>query len=358
MTRFIEFLISLLLVAVAFVVIGLFLPAKRSFSFTTETNRPMATVEDLLNGFGRFKDWNPLIRHDPHMKTSLSGPAQGVGAKFNYSSNDKTVGDGSWEIVESVPGEKVRYRLVNESRGADKFMTFRLERTGQQNRNVKITQQYTVNYGWDLLGRYSGLYVSRNVGDDIKRGLDKFSSFLATIPKFDYSKDSSPYEFVDQPAQDILVVSTASKRSNDEIMTAMNNQLAWINKVMASNGLVASGPLRIVTNEFTGDSYGFDVVMPIRKASAPADAPAGEKLVVAVEGPVSYDQLPARRVAVTSYTGPAPGLARRRDELRAWAMTHGSDTTGAPYEDYVDGVSAMLNEDAKFKVYWPVKPAQ
>jgi hypothetical protein len=274
MTRVIEFLISLLIVAVLFVLIGVFLPAKRSFSFSTETNRPMATVNDVLNNFSRFKDWNPLMRYDPKMQTSVSGPAEGVGARFNYESRDKVIGKGNWEIVESVPGQMVKYKLTNPSSGENKFMTFKFERTTGRAKNIKITQQYSVEYGWNLFSRYAGLYVTRNVGDDIKRGLDKLTSFMATIPKFDYSMNSTGYAIVDQPATDILLVTTASHRSNDEIATAMTNQLSWINKVMAANGLVPAGPLRIVTNEFTGDSYGFDVVMPVRPAAAAADAPA------------------------------------------------------------------------------------
>ena len=40
---------------------GLALPSKRSFTHTVETNRPMATTFDLINGFARFRDWNPLL---------------------------------------------------------------------------------------------------------------------------------------------------------------------------------------------------------------------------------------------------------------------------------------------------------
>jgi len=54
----------LLIVVVIFVVIGLFLPSKRFYTYSIETNRPMATVNDLFNGFSRFKDWNPLLRYD------------------------------------------------------------------------------------------------------------------------------------------------------------------------------------------------------------------------------------------------------------------------------------------------------
>ena len=355
MTRFLEFIVSLLIVVVIFVVIGLFLPSKRFYTYSIETNRPMSTVNDLFNGFSRFRDWNPLLRYDKHAKSELSGPPMGVGAAFNYQSKDKIIGNGKWEIVESIPGEKIKYKLTNDARGHDKSMTVRFARTGQRNQNVKITQEYRVNYGWDIAGRYAGLYVNRNVGDDIKRGLDRFSALLATVPKFDYSQHPGGFSIVDVASVDILTVSTTSPRNNDAIAQAMNNQFAWIKKVMDANGLVANGPLRIVTNEFTSDAYAFDVVQPVRRADAPEGAPAGEKMSLKLEGPVSYDQVLARKAAFTTYTGPAPGLPRVRDLLRAWALTHGSETADRPYEEYIGGVATMTAEDAQFKVYWPLK---
>ncbi len=377
MTRFIEFVISVVIVIVLFLVISLFLPSKRNFVYSIETNRPMATVTDLLSGFTRFKDWNPLVHYDPQMTYEVSGPAIGPGAKFSYHSNQRLIGNGSWTVTKVIPGQMIVYTIDNNSRGDDKEMIFTFERTGQRNQNVKITQEYKINYGWDLLGRYAGLYVSRNVGDDLKRGLDRFSNFLATIPKFDYGSHQGEFSFVDMPAQDLLTVTTGAKRDNDEIANQMTVQLSWIKKVMASNGLVAAGPMRIITNEFTGTSYGFDVAMPVKKGTgapaAAAEAPAsdtsaetaaaadmppvaaGAPLEVKLEGPVKYTQVPARRVAMTSYSGPAPGLPQQRDILRAWVMTHGADTQDRPYEEYLDGIANMLNEDARFKVYWPVK---
>lgn len=379
MTRFFEFVISFLIVVVLFIVIGLFLPSKRMYTYSVETNRPMSTVNDLFNSFSRFKDWNPLLRYDPRAKTEISGPVEGVGAKFSYQSRDKVIGSGSWEIVESVPGEKIKYKLTGPTRGDNKTMTLRFARTGQGNKNVEITQEYRVDYGWDILGRYAGLYVNRNIGDDVKRGLDRFSALLATIPRFDYAQHPGEFSIVQLPKQDVLLVSASSKRTNEDIMVAMENQVSWIKKVMESNGLVANGPLRIVTTEFTSDSYAFDVVQPVRRGSGAASVPAapapvegeaeaaapaavaseivpaGERMSLRLEGPVSYDQIPARRVAKTTYTGPSPGLARVRDLLRAWAMTHGADTQDRPYEEYLGGVSTMFDDDAQFNVYWPLK---
>ena len=271
MTRVIEWLISLVIVIALFVAIGVFLPSKRTVSHEVESNRPMSTVNDLLGGFTRFRDWNALINHDPRMRLTTSGPESGVGAKLEYASSEPQVGSGSWEVVEVVPGERIVYALDTPGRGKDKKMTFTFERTGQRNQNVKITQRYSVDYGWDLLGRYAGLYVTDNVGDDIKRGLTKFGNLLATIPRFDYSGHEPGFAFVDLPAQNVLLATATAKRANDEIAVAMTNQLKWIEQVMGKNDLEAAGPMRIVTNEFSTDSYGFDVVVPIRrKGTGPA----------------------------------------------------------------------------------------
>ena len=62
----------------------------------------------------------------------------------------------------------------------------------------------------------------------------------------------------------------------------------------------------LIHNFFVAKS--FDVVQPVRKATSSPGAPDGEKLSLTLEGPVSYDQTPARRVAMTTYTGPSPGL--------------------------------------------------
>ena len=274
MTRVIEWIISLLIVIALFVVIGLFLPASRTVSHSVETNRPMSTVNDILSSFTRFKDWNALINHDPRMQLTTSGPESGVGAALAFSSSQHSIGSGKWEIKEIVPGEKIVYALDTPGRGKNKTMTFRFERTGQRKQNVEITQRYSVDYGWDLLGRYAGtLYVNSEIGADIKRGLTKLSNLLATIPRFDYSQHPNEFQVVDVPAANVLLASATAKRSNDDIAVAMTNQMKWIEQVMEKSGLEAAGPMRIVTNEFGSDTYAFDVVLPIRrKGTGPAEA--------------------------------------------------------------------------------------
>ena len=61
----------------------------------------------------------------------------------------------------------------------------------------------------------------------------------------------------------------------------MNNNMQWITKVMAANGLEAAGPVRIVTNEFGSETYSFDVTQPVRKIGATGPV---TKLDIKLEG--------------------------------------------------------------------------
>ncbi|MEH6420268.1 SRPBCC family protein [Pseudomonas sp. CGJS7] len=364
MTRLIEILISLAIVAALFLIVGIALPASRHLSHSVETNRKLTIVFDTLNSLRRFKEWNPLALRDPAMEIKLVGKDEGVGARLEYSSNERGLGKGSWEIVKSEPGKLVGYKISNPERGDNKRTEFTFKPTGRNNRNVAITQTYDVDYGWNLLGRYSGLYVSSNVGEDMKMGLARLSNLLATVPNYDYSKlsESDPAnapKVADRPAENVLSVTAAVERNNDKIKGQIHSNMEWINKVIAANGLEAVGPIRIVTNEFGSEIYSFDVVQVVRKVG---DTSTGDatKLDIKIEGagnPVKAELLPASKVAVASSGGHNfAALPPVRDAVRAWALTRGYTTTDRPYEAWKAGIDPSFDPAlGQFDVYWPIK---
>ena len=386
MTRIYEFLIALGIVAVLALVIGLVLPSHRHVSESVETNRKMTIVYDTVNNLRRFKDWNPLVLRDPNIKLNVTGPEAGVGARLDYVSNEGRIGKGSWEIVDSVPNEKVVIKVEDPARGDDKTVQFLLEPTGKNNRNVKITQTYDVDYGWNLLGRYAGLYVSRHVGDDIKLGLGRMSNMLASVPNFDYRAEGVPLtglKIVDVPALDLLVVNAGNiDRNNEAIKQSIKNNQEWIKRTLEANpGLEAAGPVRIITTDFGAEKYAFDVAVPVRRKVAEApqaplagepkdaetDTPAedvavqlaaeGEPLKVTIPGgaPVEYIRTEPRRAAFASYTGYMAELDAARSALRAWAVTHGYEVTDRPYEIWKGGVDKSFTAEGTYDIYWPIK---
>lgn len=354
MTRLIEILISLAIVAVLFIAVALVLPSSRSLSESVETNRKMTIVFDTVNSLRRFKDWNPLVLRDPKMQLKLSGPESGVGARLEYVSAEPSLGEGSWEIVKSEQNQLVEYAIVNNERGNDKRSQIRLEPTGRNNRNVKITQTYHVDYGFNLLGRYNGLYVASSVGEDLKLGLARMSNMLASVPNFDYSEfsrndPSMAPKVSERPAENLLVVTAVVPRDNAKVQAQMEGNLEWIKKVIASNGLEAVGPIRIVTNEFGSESYSFDVAQAVRKAGATG------ALDVKVEGPVEAKYVEPSKIAVASARGHMAGLPVARDSLRAWALTRGYETVDRPYETWKAGIANSFTENGEYDVVWAIK---
>ncbi len=353
MTRLLEILISLAIVFTLYLVVGLVLPSSRHLVEKVETNRKLTIVFDTLNSFRRFKDWNPLFLRDPNMQITLSGPEEGVGARLDYSSKNERLGSGSYVITESVPREKVAMAITNIERGDNKRTAFYLKPTGRNNRNVEITQTYDVDYGWNLLGRYAGLYVARHVGDDMKLGLSRLTTMLASVPNVDYavngSKMTTP-KVVDRPAEDVLFVSAgAVERGNAQIQSSINANSEWIKRVIEANGLEAVGPVRIVTTDLGRETYTFDVAQVVRRKDG---GPVGK---LTLQGPVKYEQVPAGRAVMASYTGYMAELDNVRNALRAWAATHGYDVKDRAYEDYKSGVAGAFTADGQFDVYWPIK---
>ena len=353
MTRLIEILISLAIVLGLYLVVALVLPSKRHLVEKVETNRKLTIVFDSLNSLRRFKDWNPLVLRDPRMELSYSGPASGVGARMDYASKEERLGKGSWEITDSVPREKISYKIENIERGDNKRTSFTFKPTGRNNRSVEITQSYDVDYGWDLLGRYSGLYVARHVGDDMKMGLARLVTMLATVPNEDYAISGSKltgFKVVDRPAEDVLFVNAGNvERGNSQIQASINANSEWIKRVMDANGLEAVGPLRIVTTDLGRETYNFDVAQVVRKKGGGA---VGN---VSLQGPVKFVQNKPAKVATAAYTGYMAELEKARNGLRAWALTSGYDVTDRPYEAWKSGVAGAFTENGQFDVYWTLK---
>lgn len=393
MTRVIEFLIALAIVAGLFLVVGLVLPSKRHLSESVETNRRMTIVYDTLNNVRRLPDWNPLVPADP-AQVRFSGGGEGhvgQGARADFTTDDNFLGSGSWQIVESVaPAPGTPGRIVYEiggstaGKGRNKKVVFTLEPTGRNDRNVKITQTYDVEYGWNLIGRYSGMYVSRHVGDQVKSGLTRLTNMLATVPNFDYRVEGSKLtglKVVDVPAENLLVVNAGNiDRRNEEIMTAIKNNQEWIKRVMDANSLEAAGPVRIITTDFGAEKYAFDVAVPVRKKgsggpakddeeekreneeAAPepaAPAPAVDEGPLEVKipdgAPVEYVRTEPHKAAFAQYTGYMAELDAVRNSVRAWAMTNGYEVTDRPYEAWKGGVDKSFTADGTFDVYWAIK---
>lgn len=379
MTRFLELLTSAVIVAILFVVVGVFLPDQRTVQHSVETSHPLRQAFDTLNSFKRFEEWNPLRQHDPRVAYTLSGATEGVGAQLDYASALPEIGKGSWHITESELDSHIRHTVYNDKYGQNKnyLMTFR-----QKGKIVEIDWKYSVDYGWSLPGRYAGLYVDRTVGDDMKRALANISNLLASMPNFDY-RNLDVQDTMVAPVN-ILYISTTADRNITAVENAMDVALKDIRAAIAANRLVEAEKPRLITTSFGTDKYEFDVAIPVARASDriaedEAETPEGEapdgngadaamttKATVDLTPPAPLEDLRlpdnvrqghsyGGRVLMAAYRGHPAALPLIRDQLRSYAASHGETLHDRAFEEYLSEIAETAAEDAQFRVYWPIQ---
>jgi hypothetical protein len=73
-------------------------------------NAPAEGIYPYFNSPRLFDAFNPFAKQDPKIQLTYSGPESGPGARSSWLGNTQ-VGEGSVEIIESVPNKRVRVRL-------------------------------------------------------------------------------------------------------------------------------------------------------------------------------------------------------------------------------------------------------
>lgn len=143
------------------------LPREVSVARSVSVAAPPAKVFAYVNSLRKFTEWSPWAAMDPAMKVTHEGPAEGVGAKMTWASENANVGSGVQEITESVTDERVVNRL--EFGGmAPAGAYFDLEPEGE---GTLVTWTVEMDMGMNPIGRWMGLMMDGIVGKDFDSGL-------------------------------------------------------------------------------------------------------------------------------------------------------------------------------------------
>lgn len=160
------------IVAVMLIAGVLIFAATRPDTFRVERSAsikaPPERVFALINDFERWDAWSPWEKKDPAMKRTFGAATSGKGATYAWDGN-KDVGQGSMEIVESVPPSKVALRLdFVKPFEAHNTVEFRLSPMGGAT-NVTWAMQGPVPYFAKIIHVF--IDMDKMVGKDFEAGL-------------------------------------------------------------------------------------------------------------------------------------------------------------------------------------------
>ncbi|GAA0906115.1 SRPBCC family protein [Rothia nasimurium] len=405
MTRLLEFIVAILIVAVLGVVVGVAMPSTGHVEREMLISKDLRQVYDVFSNFRRFPDYTVLRTFDPKMQFELSGKAYGPGAKISWKASDPKIGDGSLEIASIDPSfaqvtdagkGTIVWNLDNNWRGHDKTFTIKLERTGRSQKLVKVNWSYDVAYGWNLVDRFSNLYIHGDPDALIQFSLTNLQNVMAAIPNIDYSKMVP--SIAEQPAKPILFVSTTAPRTLDDVDTASDKAMAEIQAAAKKLGVNIVSPRITFTTNWGDQNYTFDVAAeidattlkingqdveltaaqrPALDAAAPAEASTAAAPAADNSAPGSKDKL--GRVIVdgnvkavlafggkalkADWNGTGAGLPQTRQMLAAYSQTHGYKFDDVTFRPYDIQVKAPTNnhgtiegyDEQKFEIYLPLQ---
>ena len=349
MTRLLEVLVALAIVFVLAVLFAIALPSQRHVERSVTISSPARQIFDVVDGFRTYPSWNALAGYDSKVQLNNEGPAMGPGAKVDWHSVNETIGDGSLTVAaDPAPQQdkQVTWDLQNNWRGTDKRFTFDIE-PSENGKTSKVTMGYDVDYGWNLLGRISGMYLQGDPATQMQFQLTRLQNMLATFPTVDY-KDQD-VQVQDVTAQPILFVSTTAKRTLDDVADATTKAMDELQAAIKKDKLTATGPRRTITTNWGDENYDFDIALPVNEAPA------------ATTDPIKSGESYAGKALVTSFTGSAAQLPLMRLVLKAYAYTHGylfdesSEGNGRFYDVLTTTDPHAPDDQQTFSVYLPIQ---
>lgn len=160
--------VALLIVAVGLGVVGLLLPGRAHVERAIVIEAPPAAVFPHLNSLRAFNAWSPWADKAADTVYRFSGPERGVGARMRWESEAAGVGSGTQEIIVSQSDREVVTRLdFGEHGGGLSSWTL----TPAQAGGTRVLWTFDTEFGWDILGRYTGLFLDGLLGPEYESGL-------------------------------------------------------------------------------------------------------------------------------------------------------------------------------------------
>jgi effector-binding domain-containing protein len=335
-----KFLLFLALLAVLLIVVGFFLPSTAHVERSITIGAPPCTIFAVVNTFQTFNEWSPWYELDPNTRYTFSGPPIGPGAKMSWTSDNPDVGNGSQEIVASEPCTLVRTKLdFGEEGVADAF--FRLEPAGTATR---ATWGFDTDFGYNLIGRYFGLFFDSMLGPDYEKGLQNLKTFAENLPETDFAELQA--EITTVAPLTIAYVTATTGTEDSEIEQAITAAYGQVMQFVSERGLLQTAPPVIINTSMEPSGYVFDAAVPINEA--PVDPPADDS-------PVKIGRTYEGTALKFIHRGPYSELPKTYEKIEAYIAAHGFEVTDRSWDQYLNDPTTTPPEDLITHIYFPVK---
>jgi effector-binding domain-containing protein len=331
---------SLIALVLILVVIGFLLPRQRHVERSVFIDAPPSVVFSQVNGFKHFNDWSPFVALMPGAEYGFEGPDFGVGSKMSWSEIDPRPETGGQTIVASTPYERVDLELDLGPEGmAQAAYLLRPENSG-----TNLTWAFDIDFGLNIINRYWGLLLDRQLGPLYAQGLTNLKRIAEELPKVDWSL--LEIGITEVPSTTIAYFTGSSGSDATEIGAALGAAYGRVAMFISANGLQIDGQPIAITNYWDERGYGFDAGIPVSGTPARGAGP---------DSPVRMGETYGGRVVRAVHVGPYTGLEETYGIVEAFLGAHRLEANGRSWNVFVSDPGNTPEEELTTEIYYPVK---
>lgn len=319
------------------IVIGLALPDKARVVASREIDARTATVFALCNDFRRASLWLPAFEADPNARIVYSGPPRGEGSTMRW--DGLILGSGSQLITESQPFEHIR-TVINPGESSEAHAWFDFIDTGT---STAVRWTFEADYGYNLVGRYAALLLTRVIKRDYEFGLANLEAIAEALPRADFS--DLDIERLVVEASDIAYLETRSLPDPASMSEAMGKAYFEILNFIDAQSLEEAGAPISITRSFSGSNIAFDAAIPVRGITEATDRDSAG---------VKIGRTYAGTVIRVPHVGSYRTLAQTHQKIAAWLAALGIERDGAAWEAYVSDPTRVPETELLTYVYYPI----
>lgn len=330
-------LLVVIILGVIFVVVGLVSPSEVQVERSTTINASAASIYQEIANLKKTNKWSPWDQMDPEGTTyTWSGPDEGVGAKKEWASENENVGTGSQEVIEAIPGQKVRTELYfggfDDPAYADFILT---EKDGA----TDVRWTFEGNMGSSLMYKIMGLFMDSMLGPTYEEGLANLKARVESKPKFTVEINETTVD----PINYLAIRENFDVTKPETIGPRMGEIYGQVMGYIQQNGVKGTGMPMSVYKGYDSTSWDADIAIPV----ADAGEVNHESIIVG--------QTTGGKVVMGVHMGDYHLLDNTHKQLQAYIQFNELELNGEGYEIYVSDPTETDTAQWRTDVYYPVK---
>lgn len=324
--------IIVLVIILIIVGYGMTLSGESRVERSITINSPANKVFKEVNTFNNILDWSPWTKIDPETKYEYSGPEYGVGAKYSWVSENRDVGSGTQEIIESKENEYVKTKMDFGIDG-EFYAEFILEQV-EGGTNLTWTYEGKVE---SLLWKYLLLGMDGQLGPMYEEGLASLKTYVEGLPDY-----AITIEEVESEGIPYVGIRVPMPTNSAEIGSKMGQLYGQLGAYMGQNSIEMAGmPMTVY---YFNDDGSIDMECAI---------PTAEKVAASTDvilSKVTYAGSLLKGIHLGNYSA----LETSHNQLMSYLADNDYEQAGDMYEIYVNDPGEVDTANWQTDIYIPV----